>query len=129
MSHIALLLCTLFLYHFPQIVENGHLYRSISPFYRTTKNGKNIYFYSNDELNEYKKRNNISHITRFKGLGELSPQEMWETTMNPSTRKLEQLTINDLESTISLFDTLMGRDAQLRREFINENVQEEGDEE
>lgn len=59
----------------------------------------------------------------------MSPQELWETTMNPSTRRLEQLTIKDLESTISLFDTLMGRDAQLRREFINEHVQSEGDEE
>lgn len=124
-KHISLLLCTLLLYHFPEIVKAGHLYRSISPFYRI-KNGNSFkYFYSTEELENYKKTHSVSHITRFKGLGELSPNELWDTSMNPKTRRLEQLTIKDLEKTIELFDKIMGDDAKLRREFIMENGEQE----
>lgn len=125
MKHISLLLCTLFLYHFPEIVKAGHLYRSISPFYRIKIGNNYKYFYSTEELNTYKKTHSASHITRFKGLGELSPEELWETSMNPKSRRLEKLTVNDLEETIALFDKLMGDDAKLRREFIMENSEEE----
>lgn len=128
-SHISLLLCTLFLYHFPEIVKAGHLYRSIAPFYRITKGKDTLYFYSTEELNEYKKKNAVSHITRYKGLGEMGSDELWRTTMDPQHRRLEQLTISDLEKTISLFDTLMGKDAQLRRDFIGENVKKDEGEE
>lgn len=83
------------------------------------------YFYSTEELNTYKKSHSTSHITRFKGLGELSPDELWETSMNPKSRRLEKLTVTDLEDTIELFDKLMGDDAKLRREFIMENSEEE----
>ena len=124
-KHISLLLCTLFLYHFPEIVKAGHLYRSISPFYRIKNGNSYKYFYSTEELNAYKKLHSTSHITRFKGLGELSPDELWETSMNPKSRRLERLTVNDLEETITLFDKLMGDDAKLRREFIMENSEEE----
>lgn len=124
-KHISLLLCTLFLYHFPEIVKAGHLYRSISPFYRIKVGNNYKYFYSTEELNTYKKTHSSSHITRFKGLGELSPEELWETSMNPKSRRLEKLTVNDLEETIELFDKLMGDDAKLRREFIMENSEEE----
>lgn len=124
-KHISLLLCTLFLYHFPEIVQQGHLYRSISPFYRIKVGNSYKYFYSTDELNEYKKNHSVQHITRFKGLGELSPEELWQTSMNSTTRKLEQLTIENLEETIQLFDRLMGDNAKLRREFILENTEEE----
>lgn len=124
-KHISLLLCTLFLYHFPEIVKAGHLYRSISPFYRIKVGNNYKYFYSTEELNTYKKTHSSSHITRFKGLGELSPEELWETSMNPKSRRLEKLTVNDLEETIELFDKLMGDDAKLRREFIMEKSEEE----
>ena len=124
-KHISLLLCTLFLYHFPEIVKAGHLYRSISPFYRIKNGNSYKYFYSTEELNTYKKSHSTSHVTRFKGLGELSPDELWETSMNPKSRRLERLTVNDLEETITLFDKLMGDDAKLRREFIMENSEEE----
>lgn len=124
-KHISLLLCTLFLYHFPEIVKAGHLYRSISPFYRIKNGNSYKYFYSTEELNAYKKSHSTSHVTRFKGLGELSPDELWETSMNPKSRRLERLTVNDLEETITLFDKLMGDDAKLRREFIMENSEEE----
>lgn len=124
-KHISLLLCTLFLYHFPEIVKAGHLYRSISPFYRIKNGNSYKYFYSTEELNAYKKFHSTSHVTRFKGLGELSPDELWETSMNPKSRRLERLTVNDLEETIELFDKLMGDDAKLRREFIMENSEEE----
>lgn len=124
-KHISLLLCTLFLYHFPEIVKAGHLYRSISPFYRIKNGNSYKYFYSTEELNAYKKSHSTPHVTRFKGLGELSPDELWETSMNPKSRRLERLTVNDLEETITLFDKLMGDDAKLRREFIMENSEEE----
>lgn len=67
-KHISLLLCTLFLYHFPEIVKAGHLYRSISPFYRIKNGNSYKYFYSTEELNAYKKSHSTSYITRFKGL-------------------------------------------------------------
>lgn len=117
------------MYHFPEIVKAGHLYRSIAPFYRITKGKDTLYFYSTEELNEYKKKNAVSHITRYKGLGEMGSDELWRTTMDPQHRRLEQLTISDLEKTISLFDTLMGKDAQLRRDFIGENVRKDEGEE
>ena len=124
--HISLLICTLFLYHFPEIVKAGKLYRAVSPFYSVkSRGGKKTYFYSTDEMNEYRKSHRVDHVTRYKGLGELDSSELWETTMNPETRRLVQLTISDLESTIELFDTLMGKDAHLRREFITENAEED----
>lgn len=128
--HISLLICTLFLYHFPEIVKAGKLYRAVSPFYSvTSRGGKKTYFYSTEELNEYRKSHKVDHVTRYKGLGELRSDELWDTTMNPETRRLLPLTVDDLKSTIELFDTLMGRDAKLRREFITENAEEENYEE
>lgn len=124
-KHISLLLCTLFLYHFPDIVKAGHLYRSISPFYRIKVGTGYKYFYSTEELNSYKKNHVVSHVTRYKGIGEMSPDELWTTSMNLQSRKLEQLTVEDLQQTIDLFDKLMGDDAKLRREFIMENSEEE----
>ena len=95
----------------------------------TSRGGKKTYFYSTEELNEYRKSHKVDHVTRYKGLGELRSDELWDTTMNPETRRLLPLTVDDLESTIELFDTLMGRDAKLRREFITENAEEENYEE
>lgn len=124
-SHIALLLCSLFLYHLPQLVLQGKLYKAVSPLYGIQKNNKIIYLYNDKELEEYiSKFGKPSHITRFKGLGELNSKQLWETTMNPINRRLLPLTTDDMVKTIELFDTLMGNDAKLRKAYIMENAEE-----
>lgn len=124
-SHISLLLCSLFLYHLPQLVLQNKLYKAISPLYSVTRGTKVIYLYDDEELKNYiSKYGNPSHITRYKGLGELNPQQLWDTTMNPATRRLQPLGTENLEETIELFDKLMGDDARLRREYIIENAEE-----
>lgn len=121
-KHISLLLSTLFLYHLPQLLTSGKIYRSISPFYAIDKGKKRLYFYSDNELNSYIKINGSpKNIIRFKGIGELSPEELEKTTLDPKNRKLIKLTTTNLEESIELFDKLMGKTSSLRREFIIEN--------
>ena len=120
-----MLLCSLFLYHLPQIVLENKLYKAVSPLYSVEKNGKLLYLYDDTELDNYCKKNGTpAHINRYKGLGELSPQQLWETTMNPATRRLQPLGTEDLAATLELFDQLMGDDAKLRRQYIIDNAEE-----
>ena len=116
-SHITLLLTTLFLYHFPELVKAGKLYNAVSPLYKVG----NQYLYSKEELDEYvRTHGSPSHITRYKGLGELNPEELWDTTMNPATRRLVQVTTDDLQKTLDLFYIFMGDKSELRRNYIME---------
>lgn len=116
-SHITLLLTTLFLYHFPEIVKAGKLFNAVSPLYKVG----NTYLYTKEELDNYiKQHGNPSHIVRFKGLGELDPEQLWETTMDPARRRLEPVTIDDLQKTLDLFYILMGDKSELRRNYIME---------
>ena len=115
--HITLLLSTLFLYHFPELVKAGKLYNAVSPLYKVG----NTYLYTKEELDNYiKQHGNPSHIVRFKGLGELDPEQLWETTMNPATRRLVQVTTDDLQKTLDLFYIFMGDKSELRRNYIME---------
>jgi DNA gyrase subunit B len=126
-GHIALLLCSLFLYHLPQLVLQNKLYKAVSPLYSVQRGTKLVYLYDDKELQEYIKKNGTpAHINRYKGLGEMDPKQLWETTMDPKTRKLQPLGTEDLEKTLELFDQLMGDDAKLRKAYIIENA-EEGD--
>lgn len=126
-GHIALLLCSLFLYHLPQIVLQNKLYKAVSPLYSVQKGSKLVYLYDDKELQEYIKKNGKPpHINRYKGLGEMDAKQLWETTMNPVNRRLQPLGTEDLEKTLELFDQLMGDDAKLRKAYIIENA-EEGD--
>lgn len=122
-GHIELLLLTLFLHHLPELIRQEKVYIAVSPLYKTTTQKETIYWYP-DQLSEYKKyvRNHANvKINRFKGLGELNAEELYSTTMDPSNRKLIQLTTDNFEETLELYDRLMGKQPSLRRDFILNN--------
>lgn len=125
MGHINLLLMTLFLIHLPELVEAGKVYRAISPLYRVRKGKNTIYLQDDMELERYiKKHGQPNDITRFKGLGEQNPEELWDTTMNPETRELVQLTADSMEATLGLFNIFMGNNSSMRRSYIMKNAKE-----
>lgn len=109
--HIATLICALFVKHFPALVEAGHLFVAMPPLYRIDL-GKDV-FYALDEAEKEailkKAGNKKAHITRFKGLGEMSPEQLRETTMNPDTRRLIQLDLDDLNQTNRIMDMLLAK--------------------
>lgn len=122
-QHIELLLMTLFLHHLPELVRAGKIYTAISPLYKTV-NGKEIKYWTPDQTSEYKKymRNHKNaESTRIKGLGELNAKELYETSMDPDNRTLIQLTTDDMEKTLKLYEQLMGKQPSLRKDFIIKN--------
>ena len=122
-GHIELLLITLFLHHLPELVKQGKVYAAVPPLYKTTTM-REVKYWTPGQLSEYKKylRNHKNvEITRFKGLGEMSAEELYSTTMDPDNRELIQLTTDSMEETLALYDKLMGKNPSLRRDFIAKN--------
>lgn len=122
-KHIELLLLTLFLHHLPELIKAGKVYTAASPLFKTV-NGKEIRYWFPDELTEYKKyiRNHKNAmVNRIKGLGELNADELYETSMAPEKRHLIQLTTDNIEQTLALYDKLMGKTPSLRKDFILKN--------
>lgn len=118
-SHIRCLYITFFFRHLPEIVKAGHLYIAVPPLYKV-KQGKNEkFFYSDEEKNAHLKTlSTKSVVQRYKGLGEMNAQELWDTTMNPETRILKQVTIDDAENADRVFTMLMGEEVAPRKKFI-----------
>ncbi|QQG47278.1 MAG: DNA gyrase subunit B [Candidatus Woesebacteria bacterium] len=118
-SHIRCLHLTFLYRHMPEIVKQGHVYIAMPPLYKVEK-GKDVkYFYTEEEKEGYLK--NVSgkvNVQRYKGLGEMNTQEIWNTTMNPQTRILKKITIADAEAADRMFTMLMGDDVSPRRQFI-----------
>lgn len=118
-AHIATLLLTFFYRFYPDLIKEGHIYIAIPPLYRVGE-GKNMkYLYSDEELTRYRKKHTGKFvIQRYKGLGEMDADQLYETTMNPESRVLKQVSINSIVEANKLTQTLMGTEVAPRREYI-----------
>ena len=123
-SHIRTLLLTFFYRFMRPIIDRGYLYIAQPPLYRLKVGRRSEYIFNDEALKEALKKTKGKKydIQRFKGLGEMNPEQLWETTMNPETRVLKQVTIEDALYASEIFEDLMGSDVQPRREFIEENA-------
>lgn len=123
-SHIQNLLITFFFRYMKPLIENGMLYIAIPPLYRIAKKEKEKYVYSDEELEVEKKRFGTGYtITRYKGLGEMNASQLWETTMNPETRTLLRVNIEDTILAERRVSDLMGNHPEKRRKWIEDNVE------
>jgi len=124
-SHIRTLLLTFFYRYLRKIIELGYVYIAQPPLYKVSK-GKEVYYcYSDAELNEkLKELGSDANVQRYKGLGEMNPEQLWETTMNPEKRMLKKVYIADAERADRLFSILMGMDVSERRKFLEEHASE-----
>ncbi len=121
-AHICTLILTFFFRFLPKLVEQGYVYIAKPPLYQLKHGKKTVYLHSDQELERYRKDNAGNYaVKRFKGLGEMNPQELWETTMDPEFRILKKIEIRDELEADEIFSTLMGSDVAQRRDFIWEN--------
>jgi len=125
-AHIRTLLLTFFYRYMKELIEEGHVYIAQPPLYRIYKAKKELYVYSDKELDEalleLGGKDTNTNIQRYKGLGEMDPEQLWETTMNPEHRTLLQVTIEDAMAADEIFTILMGTKVEPRRDFIENNA-------
>ena len=125
-SHIDTLLLTFFYRFMPELISNGHIYIAMPPLYKAIpKKGEEIYLYDEKALEDYRKKKRSSFsLQRYKGLGEMDAQQLWETTLDPERRVLKRVEIEDARLANEITQLLMGSDVLPRRNFIYEHAAE-----
>jgi DNA gyrase subunit B len=128
-AHIRTLLLTFLFRHMYELIEQGHVYIAQPPLYRINVDGKPAYLWSDKELDAHRLEHSKNGkkemgVLRFKGLGEMNPEQLWETAMNPDQRTLLQVTMEDAVAADRMFSILMGEDVESRRNFIHENAKD-----
>ena len=126
-AHIGTLLLTLFYRYMPDLINEGHVYVAMPPLYKVIPaKGEGEYLYDDKALEVYRRQHKGKNFTlqRYKGLGEMDPDQLWEATLNPETRRLRRIEIGDASLSSDITDVLMGTDVPPRRAFIYEHAKD-----